>query len=161
MKSYIDAMRRYFDFSGRATRSQFWLFTLVYLVIAIVAVIIDVTISSSPEPGPGIVTALVVLAHLIPGLAVNVRRLHDSNRSGWWVLVGLVPLIGLIVMLVFLCSGSTQGPNRFGPAVGSQGGVSAAGGAPVAPSGGPISTSSKSSPASRHRGPSMTPNTSA
>jgi uncharacterized membrane protein YhaH (DUF805 family) len=129
-------MRRYFDFSGRSTRAQFWLFALVYVVIAIIAMIIDAAIGSSPEAGPGVITALVALAHLIPGLAVTVRRLHDINRSGWWVLIELVPLVGLIVMLVFLCSGSTQGPNRFGPAVGSRGGVAAAGGAPVTASGG-------------------------
>jgi uncharacterized membrane protein YhaH (DUF805 family) len=132
MKSYINAMRRYFDFSGRSTRAQFWLFSLVMLVMVIIAIIIDSAISSQP----GIITALVVIAHLLPSLAVTVRRLHDINRSSWWVFIQLVPLIGLIVMLVFLCSGSTQGPNRFGPAVGGQGGAAAAGGAPVAASGG-------------------------
>lgn len=112
MNAYFDAMRRYVDFSGRSTRSQYWLYTLILLIIAVLGIIIDGAIGSGPADGPGIVTVLIMLAHFIPSLAVTVRRLHDIDRSGWWVLIGLVPLIGAITLLVFTCTGSS-GPNRF------------------------------------------------
>lgn len=118
MNAYFDAMRRYATFSGRSTRTQFWIFVLVYLVLGIIGVALDAASEGSAAGEPGIFTGVIVLAHLIPGLAVSVRRLHDIDRSGWWVLIGLVPLVGPIVMLVFSCTASTPGENRFGPPVG-------------------------------------------
>jgi uncharacterized membrane protein YhaH (DUF805 family) len=115
VNSYFDGMRRYADFRGRSTRSQFWWFTLVVLVLAIVGLGIDGTIDSGPADGLGIVSTLVMLAHLIPGLAVSVRRLRDIDKSGWWVLIQQVPLVGLVVGLIFYCTASTPGTNRFGP----------------------------------------------
>lgn len=116
MNAYLDAMRRYASFSGRSTRSQFWLYTLFFGILLVVAAIVDGVIEG---PGnTGVVSGVVVLAHLIPSLAVTVRRLHDIDRTGWWALIGLIPLLGSIVLLVFSCTASTQGPNRFGPPVG-------------------------------------------
>jgi len=115
MHYYIDAMRNYAVFSGRASRSQYWFFSLALFIMLVVAMVIDQTVGDTTrdEPG-GLFTAIVYLAHLLPAIAVTVRRLHDTDRSGWWILAGLVPLIGQIALLVFLCLPSTPGANRFG-----------------------------------------------
>lgn len=106
MTAYIDAMRHYATFSGRATRSQFWLFTLVYFIIAAVALVVDQVLQIDPTGEAQVVTGIVSLVHLIPSLAIWVRRLHDINRSGWWLLIAFVPLVGLIVLIVFACTAS-------------------------------------------------------
>lgn len=110
MNAYFDGLRRYFDFSGRSTQSDYWVFTLALLGLALVTSLLDDALRSG-----GVLLALLYAAHLIPSLAVTVRRLHDIDRSGWWVLIGLMPLIGVIVLLVFACTPSTAGANRFGP----------------------------------------------
>ena len=116
VSAYLNAMRRYFDFSGRSTRSQYWLFTLFLLIIGIVAIVIDGAAGLGRlSSGFGPVTALVLLIHLIPSWSLTVRRLHDIGRSGWWVLIGLIPILGVIVMLVFLCTASKPTPNRGSP----------------------------------------------
>jgi uncharacterized membrane protein YhaH (DUF805 family) len=116
MNAYTDAMRRYVDFSGRSNRPQYWLFVLVYLIIYIVACVIDAfALGVTPGQGFGIVTGIVGLVHLIPSLAVSVRRLHDTDRSGWWLLLIFVPLIGAIWLIVLYCFAGTPGANRFGP----------------------------------------------
>ncbi len=112
------AYGRYFDFRGRSGRSEFWLVTLWNILCVIAAVAIDMLIFGGDPTSPfgiyGPAYLLVVLANLIPGLAVDFRRLHDSNRSAWWILISLAPLIGSIALIVFWCQGSTPGPNRFG-----------------------------------------------
>ncbi|MGA8211677.1 MAG: DUF805 domain-containing protein [Nocardioidaceae bacterium] len=100
--------RQYAGFSGRARRSEFWYFALFLLLLNIVMTLLDPTANDS-------LVSLVGLLLLVPTIAVTVRRLHDTNRTGWWVLVGLVPLAGFIVLLVFEVLDSTPGPNRFGP----------------------------------------------
>ena len=109
MNAYIDAMRRYFDFRGRASRTEYWMFTLVVFVGAIVALILDAALGNG-QNGPPFVTAL----------AVAVRRLHDLDRTGWRVLIGIIPL-GALVLLVFYCQPSTPGVNRFGMGRGGNG----------------------------------------
>lgn len=108
--SFIDAVnscfRQYVGFSGRAARSEFWWFTLFGLLVGVAAGIVD------PRNTIG---ALISLALLLPSLAVGVRRLHDTGRSGWWLLIALVPIAGLIVLIVFFVSGGDPGANRFGP----------------------------------------------
>lgn len=119
MGGYVRAMGHYAVFKGRAPRGEFWWFTATLTLIGLVALIIDGAIvqqaqlEDSQEPG-GIVTAIVVLVHLLPSFAVTVRRLHDTNRSGWLFLLNLVPLLNLI-LLVLMCLRGTPGPNRFGP----------------------------------------------
>lgn len=116
MNAYTTAMSRYFDFSGRSSRSEFWLFVLIYLVISVIASIVDyVVFSGSGSQSAGFVGALVALVHFLPSLAVGVRRLHDTGRSGWWLLINFIPLVGFIWYLVLVCSPSTPGSNRFGP----------------------------------------------
>ncbi|GEO87539.1 hypothetical protein GCM10007920_23980 [Ciceribacter naphthalenivorans] len=109
MPAYLSAVRRYFDFAGRSSRSDFWLFTLTLMIIMLIALVIDSAIESL-----GVLAALVYAVHVIPSVSITVRRLHDINRSGWWVWIGLVPLVGPIVLLVFACTAATDAPNRFG-----------------------------------------------
>lgn len=116
------AYKRFFDFTGRASRSEYWLFFLVFVVQAVVAVVIDNVVFGSDMSSPlgiyGPAYILVLVANIIPSLSVGFRRLHDTNRSAWWMLISLVPLVGGIVLLVFYCLPGTPGPNRFGPAPG-------------------------------------------
>lgn len=101
MNNYTNAMRRYFEFSGRSSRSEFWFFVLCLIIILIVASILDRFVLGSE--GLGILYFVVSIAHLIPGIAVSVRRLHDIDRTGLWVLLFwlgpmLVSLIGMVLM---------------------------------------------------------------
>ncbi|MCF6379479.1 DUF805 domain-containing protein [Nocardioides KLBMP 9356] len=99
---------KYVDFSGRARRSEYWYFTLFNIILSVVASFIDAALSSQ------VVGLLVTLALFLPGLAVSVRRLHDTDRSGWWILIGLIPIVGWIVLIVWYCTDSKP-DNRFGP----------------------------------------------
>ena len=103
------ALQNYADFSGRARRQEFWMFFLFQIIATAVAMGIDGAI------GMPAMTAVVGLGLLIPAISVTVRRLHDTDRSGWWILVGLVPFIGGIALFVFYVLEGTPGPNRFGP----------------------------------------------
>lgn len=114
MTAYLDAMRRYFDFSGRATRTQFWLFSLTVLVLGIAAIVLDTALLGASKPS--LFTWLVYFPHLIPSIAVTIRRLHDSDKSGWWILLGIVPRVGVVALIVFGCMPSSSGRNRFGAA---------------------------------------------
>ena len=109
---FADAVRsvltNYANFSGRARRSEYWWFILAYFLASIVAAIIDAAL------GAPILEVIVILGLLVPSLAVAVRRLHDTDRSGWWLLLGLIPFGGIVV-LVFSCLDSQAGTNRFGP----------------------------------------------
>jgi uncharacterized membrane protein YhaH (DUF805 family) len=102
-----DGFSKYATFSGRTSRSGYWWFYLFYVLVLIGASIVDAAIKTP------ILTGLAVLAFFLPTLAVLVRRLHDTDRSGWWVLIGFVPLIGTIVLIVFACIDSGP-PNNYG-----------------------------------------------
>jgi uncharacterized membrane protein YhaH (DUF805 family) len=110
--SFADAVRsvltQYVGFTGRARRSEYWYFVLAYLILDIVVSIIDGVI------GTQILAYLLGLALLLPSLAVGVRRLHDTNRSGWWILIGLIPLVGAIILIVFFVQEGSAGPNAYG-----------------------------------------------
>jgi len=99
----------YVTFSGRAARSAYWYWVLFVCLGEVVTSIIDYVI------GLQVTTGLFGLAVLLPGIAIAVRRLHDLDRSGWWILLVFIPLIGAIVLLIWYCSRGTAGPNRFGP----------------------------------------------
>ena len=115
----IDAVassfRQYATFRGRARRSEFWWFALFTLVLGLVTSSIDTAFFTPPVDEAGPVTTVGNLVTLVPGLAVSWRRLHDTGRTGWWILVLLVPVVGWIVYLVLLCSNSHPRSNRFGP----------------------------------------------
>ncbi|MCC7249971.1 MAG: DUF805 domain-containing protein [Lysobacter sp.] len=108
MNWYIDVIKRYFDFNGRARRQEFWMFMLISFVIAIVIAIIANMIKFP------MLSNLYSLAVLLPTLGVGARRLHDTGKSGWWQLIGIVPLIGIIVLIVFWAKDSDPGDNQFG-----------------------------------------------
>jgi uncharacterized membrane protein YhaH (DUF805 family) len=114
---YLEALKKYAVFSGRSRRREYWYFVLFNIIVTIVLGWIDALLgtSSSYAAGAGLLSGIYSLAVLIPTLAVTVRRLHDIDRSGWWILIGLVPLIGAIVLLVFALLDSTPGDNQYGP----------------------------------------------
>jgi uncharacterized membrane protein YhaH (DUF805 family) len=103
-----DAFSKYVTFSGRSSRSAYWWFYLFNILVVVAALIIDYAVGAG-----GIIYALAALALVLPNLAVLVRRLHDAGHSGWWLLIGLVALIGAIVLLVFTLQGS-DAPNQWG-----------------------------------------------
>lgn len=104
-------LRNYTNFSGRARRKEYWYFYLVQLVLTIIAMILDAVIFDS---GTGLFYILVALGLFLPSLAVTVRRLHDTSRSGWWILIGIVPLIGAILLIIWLATDTKPEMNRWG-----------------------------------------------
>jgi uncharacterized membrane protein YhaH (DUF805 family) len=116
--SFTDAVRtclsKYVDFTGRARRSEYWWFALFVFLVGVVANFLDVLFGTRSDVGAGVIQGLVSLALLLPGLAVAVRRLHDTGRTGWWILIGLVPVVGWVVLLVFYVQDS-QTDNEYGP----------------------------------------------
>lgn len=116
MNWYLEALKKYAVFGGRARRKEYWYYVLFSILISIVLMIIDgVTGTLSLEVGMGLLGGIYTLAVLIPGTAVSVRRLHDTDHSGWWLSIALLPLIGAIVLLVFMVRDSQQGQNQYGP----------------------------------------------
>ena len=103
-------LERYAQFTGRARRAEFWWYALANLIISVVLSALGGASSIF-----NILYLIYVLAVLIPGLAVGIRRLHDTGKSGWWLLIALVPFVGFIVLIVFFCTDSTRGTNQFGP----------------------------------------------
>jgi uncharacterized membrane protein YhaH (DUF805 family) len=106
--------QNYVNFTGRAARSQFWYWVLFAVLASIVASLIDFALFPRSYLSP--INTLVGLALFLPGLAVSVRRLHDTDRTGWWLLLLFIPLIGAIILLVWFCAAGSPGPNRFGSA---------------------------------------------
>jgi uncharacterized membrane protein YhaH (DUF805 family) len=116
MNWYLQALKQYATFDGRARRKEYWFFMLFNVLVIVVLSVLDVLVGTfSMEAEIGLFSGLYALAMLIPGLAVLVRRLHDTDRSGWWVLLNLIPVIGALVILVFTLLDSQPGANRFGP----------------------------------------------
>ena len=117
MNWFIEVLtKKYAEFSGRAQRAEYWYFILFYLLIYIGVTIIDRILGTySSTAGVGLLQTLFSLGVLIPSIAVGVRRLHDTDRSGWWVLIAFVPLIGAIVLLIFTVQEGTAGDNQYGP----------------------------------------------
>lgn len=106
----------YANFSGRARRSEYWYFTLMSAIIAIILAVIDNTTGLTfGSASNGILGTIYGLAVLLPGLAVAVRRLHDVGKSGWFFFIILIPIIGAIWLLVLFCTDGEQGTNKYGP----------------------------------------------
>jgi len=124
---YVKVLKQYVDFSGRARRREYWMFILINVVIVIVLSLIDTLLGTGgfratsgggsfyAANSLGVLSGLYSLAVLLPSIAVTVRRLHDTDRTGWWILLGFIPIIGGIVLLVFYVLEGTRGPNRYGP----------------------------------------------
>jgi len=128
VKWFVKCMRQYADFHGRARRTEYWMFSLVLLVIGTGCQLLDgwlFGVSLNPFAGPatgtlvsvqvGWIGLLLTLVTLVPGFAVQVRRLHDTDRSGWWSLLVLVPVLGWIALVVLSVLAGDGHPNRFGP----------------------------------------------
>jgi len=103
MDYFLGALKKYADFNGRARRKEYWMFVLIYMVINVILAVL----------GMDIISMIVGLALIIPSISIGARRLHDTGRSGWWQLIYFVPLIGLIVMIVFLVQDSHD-DNHYG-----------------------------------------------
>lgn len=107
MEYFISALKQYADFNGRATRQQYWMYILFYIIIAIAVGVVDGLL------GTMALTGIYGLGMLIPSISICTRRLHDTGRSGWWQLIALIPLIGGIVLLVFLVQESKTIDNQY------------------------------------------------
>lgn len=107
MDAYMEAIRKYAQFSGRSTRREYWMFVLVNIAISVV-------LSFFGTSG-AVLSMLYALAVLVPGLAVSIRRLHDTDRSGWWLLIGLIPILGAVALIVFMAQDSDAHENHYGP----------------------------------------------
>ncbi len=115
MNWYLKALSNYVGFTGRANRSEYWFFTLFNVLFSLALLFGDIAIGTFDEQsGAGVLSSLYGLAVLLPGLAVTTRRLHDTNKTGWYLLLGLIPCIGAIILLVFLVQEGTAGPNDYG-----------------------------------------------
>lgn len=115
MQWYIGAFKKYVDFSGRARRKEFWYFILFNMIVTLVLAFIDASMFGSNQHATfGMLSMIYGVVALLPGLGVSVRRLHDTDHSGWWLLVGLLPLIGGIVLLVFSLMDSNPEDNAYG-----------------------------------------------
>jgi uncharacterized membrane protein YhaH (DUF805 family) len=111
-QAIASGFQNYVNFSGRAARSEFWFWTLFSFLATAAAGIIDMVAFANAAISP--LNSLVSLALLLPGLAVSVRRLHDLDRTGWWLLL-IFTAIGIILLIIWDCMKGTAGPNRFGP----------------------------------------------
>lgn len=110
MQWYMQVLRNYATFNGRARRNEYWMFVLINFLVVLVLGIL----ASFARPLV-ILDGIYELAMIIPMLAVLFRRLHDTDRSAGWIFIGLIPVIGQIVLLVFVAMDSTPGPNKYGP----------------------------------------------
>lgn len=116
MNWYVEVLKKYAVFSGRARRKEYWFFTLFNAIASFAIGFVDGLLGLLNEAtGFGVLGTIYLLAVLIPSIAVSVRRLHDTDRSGWWLLLALIPVVGAIVLIVFMVLDSKPGANRFGP----------------------------------------------
>ncbi len=115
MKYALMALKKYAVFSGRSRRSEYWYFILFSTIISFILTFVDLIISQGTQMNFVVFQALFGLFVVIPGLAVLVRRLHDIGKSGWWMLILLIPIGGYILLLVWLATNSQPGVNQYGP----------------------------------------------
>ena len=120
MNWYLKVLNQYFDFNSRARRKEYWMFVLVNFIISMLIIGVDNALGFSFNytgnvSGTGVFNLLYNLLILIPSLAVAVRRLHDVGKSGWILLIGLIPIVGAIWLLILLLRDSEAGENKYGP----------------------------------------------
>ena len=107
--------KQYVGFTGRARRSEYWWFALFGLIVGIVANLIDTVLGTmSEDTNVGVLGTIVSLALLLPSLAVAIRRLHDTSRTGWWILIGLIPIVGWIILIYWACQPGQPEANQYG-----------------------------------------------
>ncbi|MFD2445295.1 DUF805 domain-containing protein [Bacillus sp. CGMCC 1.16607] len=110
MHWYLKVLKNYVGFSGRARRMEYWMFVLFNLIISFILGFLEGMLDWPP-----LLSGLYSLAVLLPSLAVGVRRLHDTGRSGWWLLISLIPFVGWIIIIIFMFLDSDPGANEYGP----------------------------------------------
>lgn len=109
MNWYIAVLKNYVGFSGRARRKEYWMFFLFNIIVSFVLAGIDMAL------GMQFLYSIYSLAVLLPSIAVAIRRMHDTGRTGWWILINFIPLIGFIIFIIFACQDSEPGSNDYGP----------------------------------------------
>lgn len=114
MDWYLKVFRNYVGFRGRARRKEYWMFILVNIILGVVLSLIDKMLGWQRAGGEGVLTTLYGIAVFLPSWAVLFRRLHDTDRSAWWLLLVIIPVIGWLIILAFNCQNGTPGENRFG-----------------------------------------------
>ncbi|MDD5461536.1 MAG: DUF805 domain-containing protein [Methylococcales bacterium] len=116
MDWYLEALKKYAVFEGRARRKEYWFFILFNVLISMALGFVDRFIGNvNPETGIGVLSGIYTLGVMIPGIAVSVRRLHDTGRSGWWLLITFLPIIGAIIFFYFMVLDSDTESNEYGP----------------------------------------------
>ena len=115
MNWYLGVLRKYAVFSGRARRKEYWMFVLFNTIIVFILTLVEGVAGIGSQINPNELATLYMFAVLLPSLAVGFRRLHDTGRSGWWSLIGFVPIIGTIVFMVFMVQNSQRDENPYGP----------------------------------------------
>ena len=114
MEWYIKVLKQFSDFETRARRKEYWMFTLFSVIISSILTLIDNNLGSAVNTGTGLLSGIYSLIILVPTLAVGVRRLHDVGKTGWMLLVALIPLIGFICILILFCKDSHLEENKWG-----------------------------------------------
>ncbi|WP_406398386.1 DUF805 domain-containing protein [Streptomyces sp. NBC_00879] len=109
MNWYVDVLKKYAVFSGRARRQEYWMFALFNIIISAVLAVLDKVLGTS------FLQPIYAVGVLLPALGVTIRRLHDTDRSGWWILIALIPLVGFIILIVFLATEGKRHENAHGP----------------------------------------------
>lgn len=117
MTAVRTCISKYVDFSGRARRSEFWYFVLFTFLVGIGTSILDAILGTDYDGSTsgGLINTLGSLALFLPSLAAAIRRLHDIDRSGWWILLGIIPIVGWIIVIVWYCTDTKPGDNQYGP----------------------------------------------
>ena len=118
MEQYLTVLRKYADFNGRSRRKEFWMFQLFNIIILFTISIILGIFLDLIGNGAGVISMILFFAYavavVVPSIAVTIRRLHDINKSGWYYFVSFIPFIGSIILLIWLCTEGTLGPNQYG-----------------------------------------------
>lgn len=115
MEWYLLAFRKFAEFKGRSPRKEYWMFTLFNLLIALGLGMLAGLVGGKGGGLTDVVSGLYTLVVFVPSLALSVRRLHDTGKSGWWMLITLIPLVGPLIMLFFMAKDSQLGTNEYGP----------------------------------------------
>ncbi len=110
MNWFIDVIKKYAVFTGRARRKEYWMYMLFWIIGYVILAVLESLVGLT-----GVLTSIYALGLFLPGLGVAIRRLHDTGKTGWWILIALVPLIGAIVLLIFMIQDGTPGDNAHGP----------------------------------------------
>lgn len=110
MDWYLKVIKNYVGFTGRARRKEYWMYCLFYIIIGIVIAVVERVIGLGT-----MLSSLYSLALLLPSIAVSIRRMHDTGRSGWWICINFIPILGWLIFLFFAVQDSQPGENQYGP----------------------------------------------